>query len=65
MKDPELDLPNITKEIDMLRSLRDTREKFIQELSVYEGLQPDLKEASQQLADIKEEHKQFVLNKLK
>lgn len=47
----------------MLRSLRDTREKLVQELDIYEGLKPELKEASQQLADIKKEHSRFISEK--
>lgn len=63
LKDDDLDLPNIAKEIDMLKNLQGTREKLVQELSFYGGLKPDLKEAAQQLAEIKEEHRRFVLNK--
>lgn len=43
----------------MLKNLKETREKLIQEINVYHGLKPDLKEAAQQLADIKEEHKRL------
>lgn len=63
LKDHDLNLPNIAKEIDILRTVKGTRERLVQELSIYEGLKPELKEASQQLADIKEEHKLFVVGK--
>ncbi|XP_056640060.1 uncharacterized protein LOC130447324 [Diorhabda sublineata] len=56
LKDPMFDLPNITKETQKLQEVKTTKEKLIKELSVYQGLKPDIREANQQLAQIKEEH---------
>lgn len=52
-------LPNISKEVEKLRILKDTKEKLVEELSVYQDLKPDISEATQQLAHIKEEHKKM------
>ncbi|CAG9836573.1 unnamed protein product [Diabrotica balteata] len=57
LKDPMFNLPNISKEMEKLRELKETKEKLVKELSVYQDLKPDIHEASQQLAQIKEEHK--------
>ncbi|KAG5888704.1 hypothetical protein JTB14_035769 [Gonioctena quinquepunctata] len=59
LKDPDFNLPNISKEMDLLRNLKETNEKLAKELSVYQDLKPDIKEAAQQLADLKEENKKF------
>lgn len=56
LKDPMFDLPNITKETQKLQEVKNIKEKLIKELSVYQGLRPDISEANQQLAQIKEEH---------
>nr|XP_023025192.1 uncharacterized protein LOC111513251 [Leptinotarsa decemlineata] len=61
LKDPDFNLPNIAKEMEMLRNLKETKEKLVKELSVYQDLKPDIKEAAQQLADLKEENKNFSL----
>ncbi|CAG9822142.1 unnamed protein product [Phaedon cochleariae] len=60
LKDPQFNLPNISKEIEMLRNLKETKEKLARDLSIYQELKPDIKEAAQQLADLKEEHKHFT-----
>ncbi|CAH1099766.1 unnamed protein product [Psylliodes chrysocephalus] len=59
LKDPMFNLPNISKEVEKLRILKDTKEKLVEELSVYQDLKPDISEATQQLAHIKEEHKKM------
>lgn len=59
MKDPEINLPNISKEIDTLRNLKEEKNKLVKELSVYQELKPDIKEAAQQLANLKLENKNF------
>lgn len=45
----------------MLQGLKETKEKLSKELSIYQDLKPDLKEAAQQLVEIKEEHKQLQI----
>ncbi|KAJ8931886.1 hypothetical protein NQ314_015155 [Rhamnusium bicolor] len=59
LKDPEFNLPNISKEIDTLRNLKEEKNKLVKELSVYQELKPDIKEAAQQLANLKLENKNF------
>lgn len=59
LKDPEINLPNISKEIDTLRNLKEEKNKLVKELSVYQELKPDIKEAAQQLANLKLENKNF------
>ncbi|KAJ8920246.1 hypothetical protein NQ315_011907 [Exocentrus adspersus] len=57
LKDPEINLPNISKEITVLQNLKEQKEKLVKELSVYQELKPDIKEAAQQLANLKVECK--------
>ncbi|XP_018571792.1 uncharacterized protein LOC108911359 [Anoplophora glabripennis] len=57
LKDPEINLPNIAREIDTLRNLKEEKNKLVKELNVYQELKPDIKEAAQQLANLKLENK--------
>ncbi|KAJ8971608.1 hypothetical protein NQ317_014728 [Molorchus minor] len=59
LKDPDFNLPNISKEIDTLKTLKEEKEKLVNELSIYQELKPDIKEAAQQLANLKQENKNF------
>ncbi|XP_076266938.1 uncharacterized protein LOC143200340 [Rhynchophorus ferrugineus] len=61
LKNPEYDLPNISKYLDVLKNLKDEKDNLVKELSVYHDLKPDIKEANQQLAELKDQLKSLNL----
>lgn len=62
LKSSEYDFPNMAKYIDMLNSLKRERDSLVEELSIYKNLKPDIKEAKQQLAELKEQIKSDMAN---
>jgi len=54
LKDESLELSFIKKQLDNLESLREEKSALLQELKVYKGLEPDIKQAKQQLVKVKE-----------
>lgn len=59
MKNPHLDLTYIAKEAQTLSGLQEEKQALEKELEIYQGLQPDLHEASQQLKVIKKHYKEM------
>ncbi|XP_025831237.1 uncharacterized protein LOC108742377 [Agrilus planipennis] len=59
LKNPELDLNNITKEIQALNQLKEKKIKLMKEMDVYQGLKPDITEAREQLEDIKKKYNEL------
>ncbi|EFA10346.2 uncharacterized protein LOC103314266 [Tribolium castaneum] len=56
LKSEEYNLAHFAKEMNLLISAKREREELVKELSHYQGLKPDLQEASEQLALIKQEY---------
>lgn len=50
------------EETNKLKDLRDAKNKLLDELSFYSDLKPDLKEAAEQLANIKKEYSDLCEN---
>lgn len=59
MKDPKYDLFTISKEIEVLTSLREKKATLEEEISMYKGLKPNIKEANQQLAAARAEYEEI------
>ena len=62
LEDPQLDILNVSEEMNKLQVLRDTKSKLLEEMHKYKGLKPDIGLASQQLVDIKRELKSLNEN---
>ncbi|KAF2895712.1 hypothetical protein ILUMI_10492 [Ignelater luminosus] len=56
LKDPQYNLQNISRETEILNSLKEEKDKLLQELEVYQNLKPNISEAMQQLAAVKQEY---------
>ncbi|XP_030761689.1 uncharacterized protein LOC115886592 [Sitophilus oryzae] len=61
LKNPEFDLPNISKYVDTLKALKEEKDSLVKELSIYQDLKPDIKKAGEQLAELKEQVKSMKL----
>ncbi|XP_044748028.1 uncharacterized protein LOC123309142 [Coccinella septempunctata] len=59
LKNPQLDLTHIAKEAQTLASMQEEREALEKELNIYQGLQPDLQEASHQLSVVKKQYQEM------
>ncbi|XP_050304887.1 uncharacterized protein LOC126742295 isoform X2 [Anthonomus grandis grandis] len=57
LKQPYLAFPNMLVQIATLRTMKTVKEDLLKELSVYQNLKPDIIEAREQLAQIKQEMK--------
>jgi len=62
LKQPDYDLQNIRKYTNILNSLKEEKDNLLKELNVYQNLKPDIKEAKQQLANLKEEVKSAMIS---
>lgn len=49
---------NISEQIKVLNNLREQKASLEKELSIYQGLKPNIREASQQLAEAKAEYEE-------
>ncbi|XP_045462547.1 uncharacterized protein LOC123672492 isoform X1 [Harmonia axyridis] len=56
LKNPQIDLTYIAKEAEMLASMLEEKEAMEKEFKAYQGLAPDVHEASRQLSDLKKEY---------
>ncbi|KAB0794310.1 hypothetical protein PPYR_11149 [Photinus pyralis] len=56
LSDQQYGLPNISKQTETLNNLRREKARLMQELERYHSLKPDINEAMQQLAAIKQEY---------
>lgn len=60
MKNSQLNLPDISEQIEKLNNLRYTKEKLVEDLAIYKGLKPDIAQANKQLKEVKQEYEKTM-----
>ncbi|XP_060529362.1 interaptin-like [Cylas formicarius] len=61
LSDPEYNLTSINQHVDRLKALREEKESLLKEVAKYQNLKPDLKEARQQVNDLKKQLSELTL----